>query len=149
MTQDEFNKILTLFGVLVGILIIFNSNIIIRPFSWSLNIILLIIGVLSLGSMLLDMTSNMSCKNALRERSVEIENILTNDDTYSLMKIWRKVIPEREKYFEEKIFKKLSKKIGINWFIIAGRMLIIIWIILVLIVIRYDPIPKIEVNNPF
>lgn len=146
MTQDEFSKIVTLFGVLGSILIIFNSIIISGLFSKVMNITIGILGFISLFALLLDMESNASCKGAFRKRSKEIESMLTNEST-ELLKIWRVVIPERDMFLEEewvKGSKERDSKEGdrkvereVDWFVLASRIIIILWVILVLFVIAF------------
>lgn len=146
MTQDEFSKIVTLFGVLGSILIIFNSININGLLSIVVNIIIGILGLISLFALLLDMESNASCKEALRERSQEIEDALTNNDK-TLLKIWRCVIPERDMFREEECIKAKKEKNReegdrkvereVDWFIRASRIIIILWVILVLFIIHF------------
>lgn len=146
MTQDEFSKIVTLFGVLGSILIIFNSINISSIVSNGINIVIWLLGLISLLALLLDLESNASCKVALRNRSKIIEDLLTNDCTKTLM-IWRCVIPNRNKFCEESIFKSSKKTDGenkdpkveneVDLFIWGSRIIILMWFFSVLFVIIY------------
>jgi Flp pilus assembly protein TadB len=94
-----------------------------------------IAGLLVLLAFLLDMQANTSCKRALKDRSREIENTLSD---YECPKIWT-VIQNRRKYLEERLFKGRDREVhektigGV--FVNTSRALVILWIAFVVMMI--------------
>jgi hypothetical protein len=116
-----------------------------RPAHIVLCFILLFIGILAMFTLLLDLESTASCKVALRKRCLEIEGEIASPDMF---KMWD-VIERRNKFWEEELFKgdptnansrkKDRPEPEYGLFVIAARVIICLWVLLVLSVMWWGP----------
>jgi hypothetical protein len=104
-----------------------------------------IASLFSMGTMLLNLESTASCKIALRNRSIEIENTL---NSMGGPKIWER-IDNRSKFFEERLFKgqpgcekgrvKDRLEPEYDMFTWAARLLIFLWLVVLIVVAIWGP----------
>ena len=155
--QDEFAKLITIFGVLTGFITVFNSVFGHSDFLLFFNLFLGGFGIISLGAIFIDLEANVSCRKALRDRCNEIELELKQGEK-DILKIWTKeygVIDSRSRFPGEIITKKTSKILDLisnylisnksdrntiveassDLYIWSGKILFFLWIILIIVVI--------------
>ena len=113
-------------------------------------LVLTVIGVLGLCfilGFLVDILANASSKRALRQRSMQIEELLY-PSTDGLrqntpLQIWRNAIPERnrgrgERFLKGVIYTRLTER-EVNYFMLAGWLSLVLWIALVVFCAIYGP----------
>lgn len=142
MTEDEFCKVVQMFGVFVTILLAFNVfSKIGRFFHCVVCITIGVAGFFCLLSLLISIESNASCNVALRQRCRKIEDRLF-DLVGVKLQYWG-VIDERKKHIEEKLVKGgLSAIAGSevkererSIFVNTVRLLIFLWTVIVVVVV--------------
>jgi len=135
ITEDLFAKVIQVFSIFLTVMVAISAFV---KISYGLHVFLCAIigiaGLISKVALLIDLQSASSCKIVLRNRCVQIED-MHNDD--NAMHYWKE-IAERERYYEEGMYKRIFKKIRSNkiitsdiegdLYIIATRILIIFWI---------------------
>jgi len=149
MVPDELRDVGMVFTFLTGALI-FAINLLRAEPEWLLLLVTSVLGMfglLLLLGFLIDIQSIVSCKRALRQRSIEIEGLLSptpggiqpNDP----LQIWRKTIPERDRRWGEKKLKNLFSKISpegeTDYFILATEIAIGLWLLLVVLGAIFGP----------
>lgn len=117
-------------------------------------IVIGIASLFSMGTMLLNLESTASCKIALRNRSIEIENSL---NSIGGPKIWER-IDNRGKFFEEGLFKgqpgcekgRVKDRLEPEYdlFTWAARLLIFLWLVVLIVVAVWGPTMKIATFTP-
>lgn len=146
LVQDQFYKMVQTFSIFVTVLLAFRVLINVAPTVTPLLRLIFLIsmgltGLLALFAIMLDLQSNASCKIALRKHALHVEELLFPNKESGL---WR-ALNSRDRYTEERIIKRIVKdnpKSDKNkhepekgFFVIAARLLVILWVIIVLSVI--------------
>ncbi|TES91865.1 MAG: GNAT family N-acetyltransferase [Desulfobacteraceae bacterium] len=142
IVPDELRNVGLVFTFLTGALF-FAINILQNEPDWLLWLAAGIIGIfgfLLLFGFLIDIQSNVSCKKVLRQRSAEIEDLLSPAPSgiqpNTVLQIWRKVIPKRKRKWEERVPKSLLRRKSpegeTDYFILAARIAIGLWLLLVI-----------------
>jgi len=138
---DEFSKLIESFFYFLALLLAINilslTNNYLRIF---FCITIGTLGFISFLSLTLDIEGASSCKVALRNRALEIEDTFSHSNTPIL---W-KSIEDRSKFFEERGLKKkksggekkkkTEKETEGDLFIIAGRIFIVLWTVIVIVI---------------
>lgn len=140
LVQDQFYKMVQTLSIFVTVILAFRL-LIKTTFLFHLVFIFLIAvtGLLALVAILSDLESNASCKIAIRKRVRQIESrLFTNKESG----LW-KSLETRERYPEERFIKQLIRngaperdkhepEKGV--FVVAARLLIVAWIVIVITV---------------
>ncbi len=154
LVQDQFYKMVQCFSIFVTVLLAFRVVINVAPpiaptvsptisqaERTSFIILMGVTGLIALFAIMSDLQSNASCKIAIRKRARCIEELLFPNQEAGL---WR-AIDHRDRYTEESIIKRLVRSDGKSdknkhepekgVFVVAARLLILLWVIIVAAVI--------------
>lgn len=143
---DELRNVGIVFTLLTGVLI-FAINLLRglpAGWEWLFWLVAGVIGVFGLSFLfgfLADIQSNVGCKRALRQRSIEIEELLSpaprGTKHNTPLQIWRSTIPERDRKWGERglknLFNKISPEGETDYFILATEIAIGLWFLLVVL----------------
>jgi hypothetical protein len=142
LVQDQFYKMVQTFSIFVTVLLAFRVIINVGPAVTPLFRLIFLIsmgltGLLALFAIMSDLQSNASCKIAIRKHARHVEELLFSDKEAGL---W-KTLESRDRYTEESIIKRMVKdnpksdknrhepEKGV--FVLAARLLIILWVVIV------------------
>ena len=108
-----------------------------------LGVAIAFLGIVSLGSLLLDLEGTASVKVVLRRRMREIERLFAN---LGAPRIWTLIDRRRNRYLEEILFKRLEqtgrrelqeKETELEIFVVASRLFLGLWIVVSLAIILW------------
>lgn len=135
--QDEFSNLVQAFVFFLTLILAIH---VFEPLNLFFNVIihiaLMFAGLFALFAFLLDIQANTSCKKALRDHCIKIEDAIKDPQFFQ---IFKEVIPKRRKYWFESNFKKpesyteagglIERTIG-DAFSFTGICFIFIWVLI-------------------
>ncbi len=139
----EFSHMFTIFMLLMTLMAASKAFITFdRGFTAVVMLLLGLAGLVGLFAFLIDIEANASCKIALRKKCDELE-VKHGRGTLEHCR----VLATRQMYFEEELYKRrvlgMDVRSVADLFVVAARLILVLWIVLVIVVIFWGQSPTI------